>query len=47
MKVGYVVLYVNDADARRGVEATSVGDHEGTPRSTFSGPERRWFRVTQ
>ena len=31
----------------RGVEATDVGDHEGTPSFAFSDPEGRWFAVTQ
>jgi lactoylglutathione lyase len=30
-----------------GVEATPVGDHEGTPSFAFSDPEGRWFAVTQ
>jgi lactoylglutathione lyase len=33
--------------ARRGVETTEVGDHEGTPSFAFSDPEGRWFAVTQ
>ena len=31
----------------RGVEATDVGDHEGTPSFAFSDPEGHWFAVTQ
>jgi lactoylglutathione lyase len=31
----------------RGVQATEVGDHEGTPSFAFSDPEGRWFAVTQ
>jgi lactoylglutathione lyase len=31
----------------RGVEATDVGEHEGTPSFAFSDPEGRWFAVTQ
>ena len=31
----------------RGVQATDVGDHEGTPSFAFSDPEGRWFAVTQ
>jgi lactoylglutathione lyase len=31
----------------RGVEATEVGDHGGTPSFAFSDPEGRWFAVTQ
>jgi hypothetical protein len=30
----------------RGVEATEVGDHHGTPTFAFSDPEGRWFAVT-
>jgi lactoylglutathione lyase len=29
----------------RGVEATEVGEHEGTPSFAFSDPEGRWFAV--
>ena len=29
----------------RGVQATDVGDHEGTPSFAFSDPEGRWFAV--
>jgi lactoylglutathione lyase len=31
----------------RGVQATDVTDHEGTPSFAFSDPEGRWFAVTQ
>jgi lactoylglutathione lyase len=31
----------------RGVEATDVGEHEGTPSFAFSDPEGRWFAVTR
>ena len=31
----------------RGVEASEVGEHEGTPSFAFSDPEGRWFAVTQ
>ena len=31
----------------RGVEATDVGAHEGTPSFAFSDPEGRWFAVTE
>ena len=31
----------------RGVQATDVGDHQGTPSFAFSDPEGRWFAVTQ
>ena len=30
----------------RGVQATEVGDHQGTPSFAFSDPEGRWFAVT-
>ena len=30
-----------------GVQATDVGDHQGTPSFAFSDPEGRWFAVTQ
>ena len=30
----------------RGVEATEVSDHQGTPSFAFSDPEGRWFAVT-
>jgi len=33
--------------AGRGVEATEVSDHQGTPSFAFSDPEGRWFAVTQ
>jgi len=31
----------------RGVQATDVGDHEGTPSFAFSDPEGHWFAVTR
>ncbi len=31
----------------RGVQATDVGEHHGTPSFAFSDPEGRWFAVTQ
>jgi lactoylglutathione lyase len=31
----------------RGVEATDVGEHEGTPSFAFSDPEGHWFAVTR
>jgi catechol 2,3-dioxygenase-like lactoylglutathione lyase family enzyme len=31
----------------RGVQATDVGEHEGTPSFAFSDPEDRWFAVTR
>jgi hypothetical protein len=30
----------------RGVQATDVGDHQGTASFAFSDPEGRWFAVT-
>ena len=31
----------------RGVQATDVGEHQGTPSFAFSDPEGRWFAVTR
>jgi lactoylglutathione lyase len=31
----------------RGVQATEVGDHQGTRSFAFADPEGRWFAVTQ
>ena len=31
----------------RGVQASDVGEHEGTPSFAFSDPEGRWFAVTR
>jgi len=31
----------------RGVQATDVGEHEGTPSFAFSDPEGNWFAVTR
>ena len=31
---------------RRGVEATEVGEHSGTPSFAFADPEGHWFAVT-
>ena len=31
----------------RGVQATDVSEHQGTPSFAFSDPEDRWFAVTQ
>ena len=48
-----IAFTVDDLQATRaalvgpGVEATEVGDHEGTPSFAFSDPEGRWFAVTQ
>ena len=30
----------------RGVQATEIGDHEGTPSFAFADPEGHWFAVT-
>ena len=30
----------------RGVQATDVGEHSGTPSFAFADPEGRWFAVT-
>ena len=37
----------HDALVGRGVQATDVGDHQGTPSFAFADPEGRWFAVTQ
>lgn len=48
-----IAFAVDDLDAAhaalvgRGVQATDVGEHEGTPSFAFSDPEGRWFAVTQ
>ena len=31
----------------RGIQATDVGEHDGTATFAFSDPEGRWFAVTQ
>lgn len=31
----------------RGVQASDVGEHSGTPSFAFSDPEGRWFAVTE
>jgi catechol 2,3-dioxygenase-like lactoylglutathione lyase family enzyme len=47
-----VALHVDDLDAAhaalvdRGVEATDVGEHQGTRSFAVSDPEGRWFAVT-
>jgi lactoylglutathione lyase len=47
-----ICFHVDDLDAARarlvggGVQATEVGDHQGTPSFAFSDPEGRWFAVT-
>ena len=48
-----IAFTVDDLEAtradlvRRGVQATEVGDHQGTASFAFSDPEGRWFAVTQ
>jgi lactoylglutathione lyase len=37
----------HDALVGRGVQATDVGDHQGTPSFAFADPEGRWFAVTR
>ena len=48
--IGFTVEDLEDAHdglVSRGVQATDVGDHQGTPSFAFSDPEGRWFAVTQ
>jgi len=48
-----IAFHVDDLEAthadlvKRGVQATDVGEHEGTPSFAFSDPEGRWFAVTR
>jgi lactoylglutathione lyase len=48
-----IAFHVDDLEAtraalvERGVEATDVGEHEGTPSFAFSDPEGHWFAVTR
>jgi lactoylglutathione lyase len=48
-----IAFHVDDLEAThaaligRGVQATDVGKHSGTPSFAFSDPEGRWFAVTQ
>jgi lactoylglutathione lyase len=48
-----IAFHVDDLEAAhaalvaRGVEATDVGEHSGTPSFGFSDPEGRWFAVTE
>jgi lactoylglutathione lyase len=48
-----ICFHVDDLDAARArlvegeVQATEVGDHQGTPSFAFSDPEGRWFAVAQ
>ena len=37
----------HDGLVSRGVQATDVSDHQGTPSFAFSDPEGRWFAVTR
>jgi catechol 2,3-dioxygenase-like lactoylglutathione lyase family enzyme len=36
----------HDDLVRRGVQATDVGEHQGTPSFAFADPEGHWFAVT-
>lgn len=48
-----IAFTVDDLEAARadlvgrGVQATDVGEHEGTPSFAFSDPEGHWFAVTR
>src|SRR5262245_49786467 len=48
-----IALRVDDLQAThstlvgRGVQATEVGEHSGTPSFAFADPEGHWFAVTQ
>ena len=48
-----IAFTVDDLEAARGdlvsrgVQATDVGNHQGTASFAFSDPEGRWFAVTQ
>ena len=48
-----IAFNVDDLEATRaalvsrGVQATEVGDHQGTASFAFSDPEGRWFAMTQ
>jgi lactoylglutathione lyase len=48
-----IAFHVDDLEAThtdlvgRGVHATDVGEHEGTPSFAFSDPEGHWFAVTR
>ena len=52
MRVTSIAFTVDDLEetraalVARGVNATEVGEHEGTPSFAFSDPEGRWFAVT-
>jgi hypothetical protein len=57
MRVGYVVLHANDAEACRQLwvervgmvekRRDEVGEHQGMWNFAFSDPEGRWFAVTR
>ena len=48
-----IAFHVADLEAthamliERGVQASDVGEHEGTPSFAFSDPEGHWFAVTR
>ena len=48
-----IAFHVDDLEAthaaliERGVQASEVSEHDGTPSFAFSDPEGRWFAVTQ
>jgi lactoylglutathione lyase len=48
-----IAFHVDDLAAthaaliERGVQATDVGEHEGTPSFAFADPEGHWFAVTR
>jgi lactoylglutathione lyase len=48
-----IAFHVDDLQAAhddlvaRGVQATDVGEHEGTPSFAFADPEGHWFAVTR
>jgi lactoylglutathione lyase len=48
-----IAFHVEDLEAthaaltQRGVQATAVGEHQGTRSFAFSDPEGRWFAVTR
>ena len=47
--IAFHVDNLEDAHAalvERGVQATDVGEHQGTPSFAFSDPEGHWFAVT-
>jgi lactoylglutathione lyase len=37
----------HDSLVGRGVQATDISDHQGTPSFAFADPEGKWFAVTQ